>query len=137
MLQKIRDVIIGSRLARTVISRKMVIAIGTGVIKANEPKILKEFGRSLELTEGCAQNDLEYMGWVKRKGTTGRIESCAKFLEEKNFYFQRAISKFISEHDIPLHLVLNLDQTPISYISPGKYIFDLKSSITVPIINNK
>ena len=47
MLKKIKDVIIGSRLARTVISRKMVVAIGTGVVKANEPKILREF----ELTE--------------------------------------------------------------------------------------
>ena len=46
--KKIKDVIIGSRLARTVISRKMVVAIGTGVVKANnEPKILREF----ELTE--------------------------------------------------------------------------------------
>ena len=38
MLQKIRDVIIASRLAGTVISQKMVIANGPGVIKANEPK---------------------------------------------------------------------------------------------------
>ena len=29
----------------------MVVAVGTGVIKANEPKMLKKFGRSLELTE--------------------------------------------------------------------------------------
>ena len=42
MLQKIRDVIIASCLAGKLISRKMVIAIGTGVIKANEPKISKE-----------------------------------------------------------------------------------------------
>ena len=46
MLQKIRDVIIGPRLEGTVISRQMVIAIRTGVIKANEPNILKEFGGS-------------------------------------------------------------------------------------------
>ena len=39
MLQKIRDVITGSLLARAVISREMVIAIETGVIKANEQKI--------------------------------------------------------------------------------------------------
>ena len=38
MLQKIRGIIISSRLAGTVISRKMVIAIGTSFIKSNEPK---------------------------------------------------------------------------------------------------
>ena len=48
MLQKIRDVVIGSHLAETVVSQKLVIAIGTGAIKANEPTILKEFGGSEE-----------------------------------------------------------------------------------------
>ena len=37
------------------------------------------------------------------------------------------------KHDIPLDLVLNLDQTPLSYVSPGKYTFYLKGSITVTI----
>ena len=36
MLKKIKDVIIGSLLADTVISRKMINAIGTGAVNANE-----------------------------------------------------------------------------------------------------
>ena len=75
MLKKIEDVIIGSRLAGTVFSRKMVVAIGTGVVKANEPKILREFGGSLELIEGWARNVLKGMDWVKRKGTTGKSKN--------------------------------------------------------------
>ena len=39
MLLKPKDIIIGSRLAGTVISQKIVIAIRAGVIKANEPKV--------------------------------------------------------------------------------------------------
>ena len=70
MLQKVRNVIIGSGLAGTVISRKMVTAIGTGVIKINELRILKEFGGSPELTESWARNVLNNMNWVKRKETT-------------------------------------------------------------------
>lgn len=42
MLQKIRDVLIESRLVETMIFKKMVIAIGAGVIKANEPKKIEE-----------------------------------------------------------------------------------------------
>ena len=61
MLKKIKDVIIGSRLAGTVISRKMVVAIGTGVAKANEPQILREFSGSLELTEDWARSILKGM----------------------------------------------------------------------------
>ena len=59
----------------------MVITIVTDVIKANEPKKLKKFG--LELTEGWAQNVLKNMDRVKRKGTTGKVEPCAKFCQKK------------------------------------------------------
>ena len=48
---KIRDIIVGKRLAGTVITRRMVIAIGTGVVKANDPNLLKKYGCSLQLTE--------------------------------------------------------------------------------------
>ena len=58
MLKKTKDVIIGSRIAGTIISRKMIIAIGNGVVK---PKILREFGESLELTKGGAGNVLKSM----------------------------------------------------------------------------
>ena len=73
MLKKIKDIIIWLGLAGTVISRKLVVAIGTSVVKANEPKMLREFDRSLELTEGWARNVLKGMDRVKRKGTTGKI----------------------------------------------------------------
>ena len=93
--------------------------------------------RSAELQlvqqEGCARNVLKYMDWVKRKCITGKVEPCAKFSQEEKFPFQRSIFKFASEHDIPLDLVLNLDQTALSYISPGRHTFDLKGSTTVPV----
>ena len=112
MLKKIKDVIIGSRLAATVISQKMVVAIGTSIVKANELKIFRKFAGSLEFTEGWtwnARNVLKGMDWLKRKGTAGKVEPCPKFLEEEKVTFHRVISKFISDHDIPLELVLNLD----------------------------
>ena len=37
LLKKTKDVIVGSRLAAIEISRKMIIAIGTAVVKANGP----------------------------------------------------------------------------------------------------
>ena len=37
LLKRTKDVIIGSHLAGTVISRRMVIASGTGVVKADDP----------------------------------------------------------------------------------------------------
>ena len=79
------------------------------------------------------------MDWMKRKGTTWKVEPYPKFLEEEKFTFQRAISKFFSDHDIQLELMLNLDQSPFSYVSPVKHTFDLKGSKTVQIsgVNNE
>ena len=139
MLKKIKDVIIGSCLSGAVISRKMVVAIAICGVKATEPKTLKEHGGSLELTEDWARNVLKRMDWVKRKGTAGKVEPRPKFLEEEKFTLQREISKFVSDHDIPLELALNLDRTLLSFVSPGKYTFDLKGSKRVPIkgVSNK
>ena len=55
-------------------SRKMVIAIGTGFIKANNPSLLLEFGESVTLPENWVRGFLKNMNWVKRKGTTGKVE---------------------------------------------------------------
>ena len=42
LLKKTRYIIVESRLTGTVITRRMVIAIGTGVVKANDPNLLKK-----------------------------------------------------------------------------------------------
>ena len=97
-------------------------------VEANESKILRKFCGSLELTECWSWNVLKGMASVKRKGTTGKVVFCLKFLEEEKLTFQCAVSKFVSDHDIPLKFVLNLDEIPLSYVSPRKYIFDLKGS---------
>ena len=47
-----KDVVTGVRMAGGVISRKMIIAIDTGVIMTSCPSKLKEFGGHIALTEG-------------------------------------------------------------------------------------
>ena len=73
------------------------------------------------------------MDWVKRKATTGKVEPSTKFLAEEKFTFQKAISTYVYDHDIPTDLIINLDQTPLSYVSPGKYTFNMKWAKHVPI----
>ena len=73
------------------------------------------------------------MNWTKRKGTTGKVEPSKRFLEEEKFIFQRKISNVILDYEVPSALVLNLDQTPLSYVSPGKYTFSSKGSKSVSI----
>ena len=60
-------------LAGGVISRRMVVSNGTGVIKANFYQKFKSFVGILELTAGWSRNILKSMQWSKRKSTTGII----------------------------------------------------------------
>ena len=75
LMKKTKEIIVGTCLAGTVISRRMIIAIGTAVVKANEPNFMKEYGGTIELTEMWARTLLNSMDWVKRKGTTGKVSS--------------------------------------------------------------
>ena len=129
----VKDVVVGVRMAGEVISRKMVISIGTGVIKANCPSKLKDLGGHTELTEGWARDLLKSMEWSKRKGTTSKIEPSKQFLLEEKLTFQRRITSIIEEHEILKELILNLDQTSLSYVSPGTYTFNPKGATIVPI----
>ena len=103
-----------------------------GVVKANEPDLLKEHGGHLELTEDWVRHLLKSMESVKRKGTTGKVEPSEKFLLEEKFSYQREISRITLNHDIPLNLVLNLDHTPVSYVFPGKYTLKGKEQQQFP-----
>ena len=94
---------------------------------------MKEFGVSLDLTDRWARDVLTQLKWSKRKGTTGKVDPSPQFLAEKKFTFQRTISTEILEHDIPAPFVVNLDQTPLSYVSLGKYTFSFKGAKNVPI----
>ena len=94
---------------------------------------MKKYGGHIELTDGWARRVLESMKWTKRKSTTGKVEPSQQFLDKEKLTFQRNISTIIEDHDIPKDLILNLDQTPLSYVSPGKYTFNPKGTKTVPI----
>ena len=79
------------------------------------------------------------MNWTKWKSVTGKVEPSKKFLEEEKFILQRELSSVTLDHDISSELVLNLDQTPLSYVSPGKYPFFIEEVKNVPIkgLNDK
>ena len=133
MIKKIKDIIVGTRIAGGVINRRTVICIANGVVKANQPNLLKEFGGTVELTDRWARHLSLKTGWKERKGTTGKVATPALLLEEETFYFQRDVAQAVHDHNIPKRLVFNLGQTPLPYVSPGKYTFAPKGSKHVPI----
>ena len=74
LMAKEKIIMIGTRAAGTSIRRHMVMTIGNGVVKSNNPILLKKNGGSLQLTEEWPRGVLKSMNRVKRKGTTGKIE---------------------------------------------------------------
>ena len=95
--------------------------------------MLKEFGSTIELIEGWPRSVLKSLNWSKRRATTGKLEPSAQLLTEVKFTFQKAIAKAIQDDDTPPDLLINLDQTPLCYVSTGKYTFHFKGSKHVPV----
>ena len=124
LIKKVKGNAIGPRQVGGVINRRQILNIAKGVVRANNPDILKEFGGAVELTNRWARSVLSDLNWSLRKGTTGKIEPSPQFLPEENFLLQRAMSTAVSSHDIPNFLILNIDQSPLSY--PGQYTFSFK-----------
>ena len=71
--------------------------------------MLKEFGRSLDLTDRWTRDVFKQLKWSKCKGTIGIVDPSPQFLAEEKFTFQRTISMAILEHNIPAPLGVNLD----------------------------
>ena len=130
LLVKIKEAIIGIGLTGAVISRKMVISTGNGLLKVNDLNSLSELGGGITLTDNWARGVLKSMDWVKRKGITGKVEPSAQFLK---LTFQKAILTVVYNHDILSDLVMNLDQTPRSYESRGKCTLNFKGAKNVPM----
>ena len=60
-----------------------VLSFIIGVVKANEPNILREFGSHLEFTDDWAQHLLKSLEGVKRKATTGKVEPSKKIFTRR------------------------------------------------------
>ena len=64
-----------------------VLSFIIGVVKANEPNLLKEFGGHLELTDDWARHLLKSMEWVKRKEATGKSRTVRKNFKRRKILF--------------------------------------------------
>ena len=84
LLKNVKYVMIGTGVAGAVISRRLVIAIGKGVVKSNNPTMLMENGGPLELTEDWARGVLKSLEWKSEKQRQERWSPRSNFLKRKN-----------------------------------------------------
>ena len=78
-------------MAGDVINKSQLVSIATGVVKATNPTLLKDFGGNLMLTEKWEES--------KCKNTNGIVYPSLQFSEEEKLSFQRNISALVTEHD--------------------------------------
>ena len=80
MLKKVKDIALGTRMPEGVINKRQLISIATGVVRANNPNLLKEQCRLCWL---CWARVLEKVTWSKRRGTTGKVAPHPDFSRRK------------------------------------------------------
>ena len=93
MPEKVKDIALGTRMAGEVINRRKLLSIATGVVRANRPNLLKEYGGDRVLLK---------LMWSKRKSTTGKVDPSPSFYRKKSSLFgetyQHWLLNTISHH---------------------------------------
>ena len=132
-LQKVNEIIVGSRIAGAALRTEDIIAIGHAVLTMHSPHLLVQNGGTLELTISWAKRVRKNLGYTLRKGTTDKRLPSATFLQETKLQFQHKIFSLVKLHTIPDSMILNCDQTPLSYVNAGNYTFEAAGARAVPI----
>ena len=127
------------RLKGAPISCNVINAIGKGIVTANNRGMLIENGGHLSFTDTWARNilyEIERTGtkMTQRIATTAKIPIAPGILSEEKLTFQRKIRQCKLWHEIPNDLVLNFDQTPLSYICTGKTTLEERGTKNVPLV---
>ena len=70
----------------------------------------------------------------RRKATTEKVPIAPGLLREAKLNFQRQIKELQEWHQIPDDLIINFDQTPLSYVCSPNHTLHLKGGKSVPIV---
>ena len=88
---------------------------------------------NFDMPRSWVQSIYTRMGFTRRMGTTTCPLVPLGLYNECRQEYLRDVYNIIKEHDIPLELVLNADQTPSSYVSVGKSTMTERGEKSVPI----
>ena len=105
---------------------------------ANDCTILVEHGGYLSLSYDWGRNVLyrrerEGKKMTMRMATTEKIPVAPVLLKEAKLSFQRKIKTQQAIHSVPEDLILNFDQTPLSYVCSASHTLHKKGEKSVPL----
>ena len=126
------------RLKGAPISSSIINAIAKEIVIANDRMLLIENGGHLSFSDSWASNIRSEMErnckkMKKRMATTCKIPVVPALIEEEKFTFQWNIITLAKKHEIPEELILNYDQTPLSYMCTSNTTLEVCGSKSVPI----
>ena len=125
------------RLKGASISYNVISAIAKGIV-ANDRTMLVEYRGHLKFTDNWARNVLNEVKrserkMVKQMATTSKIPIAPELLKEEQLTFQQKIQALIKWYDISKDVVLNFDQTFLSYITLGNNTLEFEGAKPVPV----
>ena len=102
---EVKSILHNLRVSGGAVTRKTVIAIGNGVLKARCPEMLEENDGSITLTTKWARGILKSLDWVKRviqekSELKAKREMNPVLYKELTFSWKRKIANAIVEHKI-------------------------------------
>ena len=138
-MEKTMDTVKSLRLKGAPISRYVINAIAKGIVIANDRMQLVENGGHLSFSDAWPRkilNEMDRRGkrMKRRMATTCKIPVAPALLEEEKFTFQRNIEREVDSHNIPEELILNFDQTPLSYVCTTNATLEVQGTKSVSIV---
>ena len=127
------------RLKGAPVTTAVINAIAKGIVMANDRSILVEHGGYLSLSYDWGRNILYQMEREGKKmavriATTEKILVADGLLKEAKLSFQRKIKTLQAMHSVPEDLILNFDQTPLSYVCSASHTLHEKGAKSVPLV---
>ena len=139
LMTKTIETIEALRLKGAPVTAPVINAIAKGIVMANDRTILVEHGGYLSLSYDWGRNVLYRMAregkkMAMRMATTAKIPVAPGLLQEVKLSFQRKIKTLKEKYSVPEDLILNFDQTPLSYVSSGSHTLHNKGAKSVPLV---
>ena len=139
LMKKVIETVANLRLRGAPVSSAVIRAVARGVIIANDRSLLLENGGYIDLSTDWLRQVLcrfETLGrkMTSRMATTAKIPIAPALLNETKLDFQRKIKSLQAWHEIPEDLIINFDQTLLSYVCTGKRTYHTQGASNVPLV---
>ena len=125
--QQIQHYLLDMRKRGLTVNTSVAIAVGECILLSKNASLSIEI-----LTKEWAKHLFKRMGLVKRKGNTKAKVDVEKFDEIKKAFLQD-IKSVITMDKVPVKLIINWDQTGLSYVPVSEWTMEQEGAKRVPI----